>query len=328
MTVPVVFDLHPLKLEDIPDPSTAEFQAFLDDRFAAGQQLIGTLTQWSKHSKQHDGTVQVYTLPTSSSYNQIRKPLGVKEFWCGRHSSHTTATLPPSRPATPNHLSFARRLSSHFGLGDSKDAAGVAGGHAKVLSDVERQERIFQSPPNGPYERFRRGLLEYHSENEREYIESCRETQCLHVFQPHVAEVWRLTYVTPPPTSPRTFVVLLLSRELVSEPRGARSFMNISIPFAHSDCPEKQGPEKSRCRGKYVSVELVTEEDGGARVDWKMATSSDAGGNIPRFVTNTSLPSKISEDVPAFLGWMVRRFPDGGEVASTPASELTEAAEP
>lgn len=31
-------------------------------------------------------------------------------------------------------------------------------------------------------------------------------------------------------------------------------------------------------RGKYVSVERVTEQAGGAEVDWRMATSSDAGG--------------------------------------------------
>ena len=70
-------------------------------------------------------------------------------------------------------------------------------------------------------------------QNEREYIEACRETECLQVFQPHVAEVWRLTYVTPPPTNPRTFVVLLLSRELKSEPIGERSFMNSERDTAH-----------------------------------------------------------------------------------------------
>ena len=82
--------------------------------------------------------------------------------------------------------------------------------------------------PHGLYERFRRGLLEYHSENEREYIEACRETECLQVFQPHVAEVWRLTYKTPPPTSPRTFVVLLLSREL-NHDMAHRTFMNSEL---------------------------------------------------------------------------------------------------
>ncbi|WVQ96016.1 hypothetical protein IAU59_003116 [Kwoniella sp. CBS 9459] len=192
------------------------------------------------------------------------------------------------------------------------------GENAGFPSEMQRQAQVMSSNPSGIYERFRRGLLEYHSENEREYIESMRETECLHVYRKHVAEVWRLTYRTPPPTNPRTFVVLLLSRELKDAPRGERAFMNISIPFDHPDCKEKTGNEKSRVRGKYVSVERVRELDGGEVVEWRMATSSDAGGNIPRFVTNGSLPNSISEDVPSFLGWMVKRFPDGGDVDSLP----------
>ena len=112
------------------------------------------------------------------------------------------------------------------------------------------------------------------------------------MFQRHVAEVWRLTYELPSPTSPRTFVVLLLSRELESTD-GRRCFMNselegeswlktVSLPYSHPDCPEKQGAEKSRVRGKYVSVERVTEADHGAQVEWRMATSSDAGGALAR----------------------------------------------
>ena len=83
----------------------------------------------------------------------------------------------------------------------------------------------------------------------------------------------------------------------------------VSIPFLHPNCPEKQGSEKSRVRGKYVSVERVIELDGGA-VQWRMATSSDAGGNIPRFVTNASLPNSIAEDVPSFLKYIAVKFPD------------------
>lgn len=116
------------------------------------------------------------------------------------------------------------------------------------------------------------------SKNEREYIKACRETECLHVYQKHVAEVWRLTYKTPPPTNPRTFVVLLLCRELISEPQGERAFMNISLPFSHPGCMEKKGNESKRVRGRYVSVERVQEMDKGRQVEWRMATSSDAGG--------------------------------------------------
>jgi hypothetical protein len=69
----------------------------------------------------------------------------------------------------------------------------------------------------------------------------------------------------------------------------------------------------------------VSEVEEGSKVEWRMATSSDAGGeafryssshagNIPRFMTNSSLPSSISEDVPSFLKWMVKRFPESTEV--------------
>ena len=37
-------------------------------------------------------------------------------------------------------------------------------------------------------------------------------------------------------------------------------------------------------RGKYVSVERVSEAANGAEVDWRMATSSDAGGESPEVI--------------------------------------------
>lgn len=49
-----------------------------------------------------------------------------------------------------------------------------------------------------------------------------------------MAEIWRMTYVTPPPTSPRTFVVLLLSRELKTAPKGERAFMNSGCSYSHA----------------------------------------------------------------------------------------------
>ena len=69
-----------------------------------------------------------------------------------------------------------------------------------------------------------------------------------------------------------------------------------------------------------MSVERVT-ESGAGQVEWRMATSSDAGGesrlrtsliegNIPRFLTNSSLPSSIAEDVPSFVKWLSSRYPE------------------
>ncbi|OWZ66749.1 hypothetical protein AYX15_02071 [Cryptococcus neoformans] len=331
-------DLQPLTPEDVPDPETPEFQQFLNDHFTLGVKLIETMSDWNRHSSKHDSTVQILNLPSSSSFNHIRKTLGVKEFWCGRESRHTEESLrnisrhlssheAPQTDSTTRRDSFSpiglvRNLSHRFSRQAGEPHSGQATGNPDGeqqdgnVPEGTRQAQVMSSTPQGLYERFRRGLLEYHSQNEREYIQACRETECLHVYKKHVAEVWRLTYKTPPPTNPRTFVVLLLSRELISEPHGERAFMNISLPFSHPGCMEKKGNESKRVRGKYVSVERVQEMDKGKQVEWRMATSSDAGGNIPRFVTNSSLPNSIAEDVPSFLSWMVNRFPEGGEVAS------------
>jgi hypothetical protein len=148
--------------------------------------------------------------------SQARKQLGITEYWCGRMSRHSSS------------LAGETVHSSNQLVGDEGQA-------------------IDMSPqPRGIYERFRRGLLEFHSQvcsraifsndqTEREYIESLRETECLQVFQRHVAEVWRLHYELPSPTSPRTFVVLLLSKELVATD-GRRCFMN-----SRPDCGTAHG---------------------------------------------------------------------------------------
>ncbi|GMK57512.1 hypothetical protein CspeluHIS016_0403460 [Cutaneotrichosporon spelunceum] len=315
MSTDITFDLKPLTFNDIPDPNSPDFACFLDAYFEAGERLANSMDDWADGGVKEHGTVQLRTISTGSAQAKLRKSIGVSEYWCGRVSTHDAESLKPyaSEPV-PARLSLVRSLSRRL----SSDRR-----RSTDMDEVTRQARVMSQHPRGVYEHFRRGLLEYHSENEREYIDAVRDTQCLAVLVPHVAEVWRLTYVTPAPTSPRTFVVLLLSRELTVA-RGTRCFMNISLPFTHPDCPEKVGAEKSRVRGRYVSVELVREGAEGARVEWRMATSSDAGGNIPRFVTNAALPKNIAEDVHSFLRWMMRRYTDdegrtgAGDTASAP----------
>lgn len=100
--------------------------------------------------------------------------------------------------------------------------------------------------------------------------------------------------------------------------------MSVSVPVTHPDLPEKTGEEAGRCRGCYVSVERVRETEGGKKVEWRMATASHAGGkscmpstlaranglgNVPMFVSNNQMPAKISEDVPSFLKWLDKKFP-------------------
>ncbi|GAA5979324.1 hypothetical protein JCM5350_006968 [Sporobolomyces pararoseus] len=141
------------------------------------------------------------------------------------------------------------------------------------------------------YEQFRMGLLENHSVNERDYIEDCKTADKIQVIEEGEMEDHQ-----PFPASNRSFSFLIFTSELPST--AERSFIVVSIPVAHPDAP----PEKGYVRGRYVSVENCRETPEG--VVWTMAVSSDAGGMVPKFVSEKAMPSKISEDVPSFLKWI------------------------
>lgn len=50
-------------------------------------------------------------------------------------------------------------------------------------------------------------------------------------------------------------------------------------------------------RGRYASVERILELPGD-RVEWRMATTSSAGGLIPQFFANLAMPEVVSKVIP------------------------------
>jgi hypothetical protein len=112
------------------------------------------------------------------SFLQTRKSLGVKEYWCGRQSVHTPSSVrkhaPTHKPSVPHgtRLEAVRSFSRRFSRQGRPESNGhhangnVDGDGASSVnvSEVERQAAVMSSQPHGLYERFRRGLLEYHSE--------------------------------------------------------------------------------------------------------------------------------------------------------------------
>lgn len=142
-----------------------------------------------------------------------------------------------------------------------------------------------------------------HSLHEKEYVESCAESKLIQVIEPGVLEIWQTRYHLPFPTTNRDFVFLLLTVEIPEpfESSEKRAFQVISIPVDHPEALV----EKGWVRGKYVAVEQVVED--ADAVIWRMATASDAGGSIPRFITELAMPGKIAEDVPSFVGWLGKR---------------------
>lgn len=68
----------------------------------------------------------------------------------------------------------------------------------------------------------------------------------------------------------------------------------VSIPVDLSEDAELAKLEEKGVKGRYVSVELLQELDNG-KVEWRMATSSTPGGNIPSFVAESTMASTIAK---------------------------------
>jgi hypothetical protein len=67
----------------------------------------------------------------------------------------------------------------------------------------------------------------------------------------------------------------------------------ISIPLDLTSEPELAKLEEKGIKGRYVSIESLTELPSG-RTEWRMATSSSPGGRIPAFLVNSTMASTIS----------------------------------
>ncbi|GAA5925693.1 hypothetical protein JCM3775_001475 [Rhodotorula graminis] len=184
-----------------------------------------------------------------------------------------------------------------------------------------RTSRHLPGPGAPSFDDFERGLLQNHSDNERHYIESCYQAQRLAVVKDG-----QLEDTSPFPASRRAFVFALLTLSLpprphphphphptdplnpdaapTPQPAPRRAFLVVSLPATHDDAREEDERERA-VRARYVSVEHVEEDEEGGVV-WTMAVSSDAGGAIPRCITERAMPNKIAQDVPSFVEWVTR----------------------
>ncbi|KAF5389945.1 hypothetical protein D9757_003627 [Collybiopsis confluens] len=129
--------------------------------------------------------------------------------------------------------------------------------------------------------------------------------------------IWSIYYKFPPPVSPRVFTELQITR-LSDAPGKPRTGIIISIPIDLSspEDAELAKMEEKGVKGRYVSVERIAELEDGS-TEWRMATSSTPGGSIPSWLAESSMASKISEDVPHFMKWL-RSLP---KEASQPTAE-------
>lgn len=160
-------------------------------------------------------------------------------------------------------------------------------------------------------------------------------------FSMHLVE---MKHKVPPPLKPRVFPVVQVICTAVAGGRDGRSgvvarrprdeFLVVSVPVAgfasgagagagagagpappptQQDLAPVLSVEKGVVVGAYASVERVRRlpsqgpEAGGGeqgRIEWLMATASDARGVLPMWVQTRAVPGQIAKDVSLFLGWM------------------------
>ncbi|CUS09456.1 unnamed protein product [Tuber aestivum] len=103
----------------------------------------------------------------------------------------------------------------------------------------------------------------------------------------------------------REFLASVISKDLLGAD-GWRSSVVISLPI------EGEMVSESDVRGKYISVEYISELANGEVEILTGVCQSDAGGSIPRWVQNMALPGQIFNDGKRFIEY-IRKQPVANE---------------
>lgn len=150
------------------------------------------------------------------------------------------------------------------------------------------------------FESFRKGIYENHTEQEVEYIPLLDSYK---ILQDNIKENWRdvlVHYKFPKLFSDREMTVFITAVQPDPE---VKQFLIISLPSDRTVDPEVT-------RAYYCSIELVTYLEDEDCVEWIAAQTSDACGNIPRWVQNRSVTASVVEDVPHFIEWAKGKYGD------------------
>lgn len=120
------------------------------------------------------------------------------------------------------------------------------------------------------------------------------------------------------PLNNRVFPELIVSAKYTPEKHGKEAFLLVQIPvelatsskaFYSNERYKKEGEgeqKKSAVLAKYVSIERCVDL-GDGKVQWEMATASDASGALPVPLQKLGVPGAIVKDVGLFLGWVDKK---------------------
>ncbi|RDK40470.1 hypothetical protein M752DRAFT_328490 [Aspergillus phoenicis ATCC 13157] len=199
--------------------------------------------------------------------------------------------------------------------------------HPPLHAQRQSRRRLLAVTGSASWEEFRSGLRENHSENEMDYTPSVTSVVRLVEWPSEVdveggwgkvdVHVNLITHTFHPTIliAPRSFLVLVISADRAAAAGERQGFVTIQIPLAVESSPEAVRKEimaavpRNTIFASYASVEEVVATESG--LQWTMATTSDAGGAIPRWIqrswTMGGVPKAVVADVGLFLAWTARR---------------------
>ncbi|KAL8278840.1 hypothetical protein RQP46_008711 [Phenoliferia psychrophenolica] len=304
--------LHPLPIEAIPAPDSAE-HASLTTALLSEAELLLSSTEWTAPKTWSDGLVTTSSLPLDAT---IHIPAGAES------------------PAVAAEGTSGKKASGGGGgfwgggkKGEKKVDDGIAW-HMRVSRLSEQWQSVHQGLG---FEQFWAALAERHCEQEVEYIQtlgsivtlpnSCYlKVRFLNPTSPLLPDHSNpQLYNLPFPTTNRSFLAHVLVTKTTppatSETSNPlRSFVIFSLPISDST-PIKE--EKGHVRGLYVALEELKEvrnANGGVEIEWRCVSQSTPGGSIPTKLAESYMPSSMASHVPSFFAWMGTKYGDAAAV--------------
>jgi len=167
--------------------------------------------------------------------------------------------------------------------------------------------RISEHTPNeASFDIFWEKLSKDKPINEKEFIHEIKKVIKVKEVSPN-ASIWTMLYRFTPPVSARVFTELQVTHLSETTPRTG-IIVSLAIDLSSKGDEDLFKLEEKGVKGRYVSVERILELENG-NTEWRVATSSTAGGSIPSFLVESSMAKKIAADVPQFLKWYHSTLP-------------------
>lgn len=166
------------------------------------------------------------------------------------------------------------------------------------------------------WEEFDSGLRVNHSQHEKDYTPGVLDAHEIMNWNTQLessqreidgwedveVSIMEMMHSIPSPLNNRVFPVLVITAKKESE------FIVVQIPVATKGLPNAKYHNVPKVTGgMYVSVEHGELVEGETKVQWQMATASDAKGNLPMWAQKMGVPGAIVKDVGFFIEWCDKR---------------------